>query len=403
MLRRLCSPKFVGLCVWALVGAGGCATRATPAPAPATPGAVAPPGAQEEDPAALLARAEEALEQGKYARASALFSRYLSLAPDVRGEASTGQAYLGLAAAHEARRDCEAAVAALRTYTERFPSAGDRPAAWARQGACHAELGQWEASARSYARALEAPELLPSARVEALARRGYALFNLDRFEDADRALADADAVFARAQQEATERFSTFYFVGMARFYRAAIVHRRFRDAPIRLPKEQMAQDYEAKLKLLVQAQEAYNHTIRAKHMFWVSASGFWLGSLFAEFHDSMMYAPVPDWLTDKQRKVYYEELKKQLGPVIDKAVWVLEKNLETARRLGYESPFIEDTEARLSDLQGMMLAGDTRWGKPTPRLAPAAAQPLEPPEDSRDTERLPVAERKLFVPLPTTL
>jgi tetratricopeptide (TPR) repeat protein len=313
-------------------------------------------------------------------------------------------AYLGLARAHEALQDCAAAVRAYEAYLERFPESVDGPSVHARRGACEAELGKWEASAASYARALEADSLLPSARVEALARRGYALFMLDRFDPADTVLAEADRVFDRAQTAGTERFGTYYFVGMARFYRAAILHRRFRQVEIRLPETVMKQGYLERLDLLARAQEAYNHTIRAKHMFWVSAAGYQLGSLFEEFYDAMMHAPVPSWLDSRQRKIYYEELKKQLRPAVNKAIWVFEKNLETARRLGYESPFIERTEAKLSALQAVLLAGDETWGRPHPRLVPEALAEVAPPEEGAGTaDELDAMNRKLFVPRPTAL
>jgi hypothetical protein len=230
---------------------------------------------------------------------------------------------------------------------------------------------------------------------------------LDRFDDAELVLRRADEVFEAAQAGDTERFGTYYFVGMARFYRGAILHRKFRDVTIVLPEKVMAERFEKKLALLDQAQDAYNHTIKAKHMFWVSAAGFQLGHLFSELYDALMYAPVPTWLDAKQRTVYYEELKKQLRPVIDKAVWVLDKNLQTARRLGYDSEFIERTEAKLGHLQAVLLTDAELHGKPHPRLVPETRSeigrpPEAPPPDAPDAE-LPAADRKLFVPEPTPL
>jgi hypothetical protein len=166
----------------------------------------------------------------------------------------------------------------------------------------------------------------------------------------------------------------------------------------------MAEDFARKFELLTEAQEAYNYTIKAKHMYWVSAAGYQLGSLFEEFYDALMYAPIPDWLDDKQRQVYYEELKDQLRPVVNKAIWVFEKNLETARRLGYDSDFIDRTEGKLSELQGILLAGDTAWGKPHPRLVPEARGEIATGPSGADREEEPPAvDQKLFVPVPTSL
>ncbi|MFO0637070.1 MAG: hypothetical protein U0168_29945 [Nannocystaceae bacterium] len=196
---------------------------------------------------------------------------------------------------------------------------------------------------------------------------------------------------------------------MARFYRAAIQHRRFREVAIELPESVMKQRFEQKLALLVAAQDGYNHTIRAKHMFWVSAAGYQLGALFTEFYDALMHAPVPTWLDAKQRGIYYDELKKQIRPVVDKAIWVLEKNLETARRLGFESEFTAQTEARLSHLQAALASDAPELGRPLPRLADAdgvtAAGPDPGPAapTGAAADAPSPADRKLFVPPLTPL
>lgn len=353
------------------------------------------PAAEPVGPGGLR-EAEAALAAGDAARAVALFSGYLAGTPD---DAGLRQAYLGLARAHEVLGDCAAAVRAYDVYLARF---GDGSAdLYASRGACHAELEEWQASAASYAEAFERAKL-PSAQVEALARQGFALFQLGQFAEADPLLRRADEIYLAAQEKNHERFSTYYFVGMARFYRAAIEHRKFRDVPIRLPEKQMTEDFARKFALLEKAQEGYNHTIKAKHMFWVSAAGYQLGSLFEEFYDAMMHAPVPEWLDEKQRQVYYEELKDQLRPVVNKAIWVFEKNLETARKLGYESDFTARTEAKLNELQAVLLAGDTSLGKPHPRLAPEARPDLSGEIASAQAERNP-EDRKLFIPEMTAL
>jgi tetratricopeptide (TPR) repeat protein len=385
------------LAVVAALGAACAGPAASPSsvPAPSSSAVPAPP------PAATLEQAESALASGEAARAVALFSRVVATggSPD-----ESRQAQLGLARAHELLHDYAAAIRAYDAYVEHFSDAPDLAAVYARRGAGQAQLERWEESAASYARALELAETSPpSFRVEALARRGYALFQLDRLDEADADLARADAIHDDAAAHGTERFANFYFVGMARFYRAAVLHRRFRELPIRLPEARMATDFAAKLDLLVRAQDAYNHTIRAKHVFWVSAAGWQLGSLFEEFYDALMYAPVPEWLDDRQRRVYYEELKKQLRPVVNKAIWVFEKNLETARALGYENPFIDRTEESLAHLQAVLLAGDTNLGKPHPRLATEVAPDDPAPPDHARHEDLSPADRKLFVPLPTPL
>jgi hypothetical protein len=87
----------------------------------------------------------------------------------------------------------------------------------------------------------------------------------------------------------------------------------------------------------------------------------------------MMYAPGPRVARRGPAPAYYEELKNQLRPVVNKAIWVFEKNLETARKLGYDSEFVAQTEAKFSELQAVLLAGDTTLGRPTPASPPRPA------------------------------
>ncbi len=406
----MAAPTVSGFQVAVALALAGCAharpqNRDQP---PDIPGRAAAPAATAEDAAALVAQGEAANEAGRYAEAVALLGRVLAGGPD--DPEILRRTYLGLGSAHEHMRDCAGAVRAYAAHRERFPTATDAPIVAAHEGACLAELGRWDASAARFAAVAAADGQLPSTQIEALARQGYALFNLDRFDDADRVLARADEVFVRAERDQSERFSTYYFVGMARFYRAAIVHRRFREIEIVLPEKVMAKRFKRKLELLVAAQEAYNAVIKAKHVFWVSAAGFQLGHMFGEFYDALMYAPVPSWLDERQRRTYYDELKKQLRPVIDKAVWVLEKNLETARRLGYESEFIAQTEAKLGHLQSVLASDEPGLGRPLPRLVPEEVAELAPvdvprgvPGDNVTDRPTSAADRKLFVPPMTAL
>lgn len=352
------------------------------------------------DPAAVLAEAEAALSADDGARAVALLGRVLQHEATLSPE-QVASAWMSLARAHEKLRDCLAAIRAYETYLSRFPEGEHVLVARARRGACEAELERWEESAATFHAIAELPEQLPSVQVEALAREGYALYMLDRLEQADARLAQADAIYEQAVAEQTERFSSYYFIGMARFYRAAILHRQFRDVEIRLPEAVMEEGFKAKLELLTRAQDAYNHTIKAKHMFWVSAAGFQLGHLFSELYDALMYAPVPEWLDERQREVYFEELKAQLRPVVTKAIWVFEKNLETARRLGYDNDFIQRTEAKLGHLQAVMLSEDATLGHPNQRLAREDdEQAVDAPAAAGDGT---ASDRKLFVPRPTAL
>ena len=318
------------------------------------------------------------------------------------------QAFRGVAETHEKLGDFASASASWSRLAK-FAGAVEEPSAlqyrreaWMRAAACQAELEAWEESAALYLRAAEIGGGRLAERIEAEVRRAYAYYQLDVLDTAEQILVDAEPMLQRAQQE--ERLSEYFFVGMARFYRAAVIHRRFREVPIRLPEARMADDFEKKLALLIAAQEAYNDTIRAKHVYWVSAAGLQLGSLFEEFYDALMNAPVPEWLSEAQRREYYEALKLQLRPVVNKAIWVFEKNLQTATRLGYDNHFVEETEGKLARLQGVLLSGDTAIGEPTARLSsPAGDRAAIEPASPWGRSRTDTADTSRFIPTQTPL
>lgn len=373
----------------------GCTTR---------PATTSPPVASND--AVSLERAEAALAAGDHPRAIALFRRYI--AREDIDSPQRAAAHPGLARAYEAVGDFDAAIQSYAAALALDPQSPQAANWLANQGAAEAELERWEASAESFQRAFDLSEqgagegALPSTRIELLARRAYALFSAQQYEATLETLDLAEAICAEALEKDTERFSTFYFVGMMRFYRAAVLHARFRAIEVSLPETKMAEDFEKKLALLVEAQEAYNATIATKHVYWVSAAGFQLGHLFEEFYDALMHAPVPDWLDERQRRVYYQELKEQLRPVVNKAIWVFERNLETARRLGYETEFTERTEAALARLQSILLSADTQLGEPHPELAPLDSGSVTETDPEREARRSPL-DRKLFLPAPTPL
>lgn len=277
-------------------------------------------------------------------------------------DAQTKDALLGLADAHVALRDYTAAARVHASLLARGDlDAATRISVSFAKGALEAELGEWEASAADYARALELAPPEPSRRVEALVRRGFALFQLDRLDEARAVLADADREWGDSQRDGSERFPSLYFVAMGRFYQAAVLHRRFLEAPIRLPMAQMKADFDRKLELLDAAQRAYNETIAVKHPYWVSAAGYQLGELFERFYVDVSRSPVPVELDAAALRTYERELDAQLRPAIEKAMWVHEQNLAAARRLGYATEFVERSERALARLRSVGLEhGDFR-------------------------------------------
>ena len=268
-----------------------CSPRAPARPRPRAPRPGEPttasqatsPGPTGDLPAQpTLAEAEAALAAGEPARAVALFAGYLAGEHDPAG---ARQAYPGLARAHEQLGDCAAAIRAYDEYLARFAdnAPGDLYAA---RGACHAELEQWQASADDFAAAFTRATL-PSAQVEALTRQGYAYFQLGEFDKADAATQASRRDLPRRPGSSSLSVSPRT---TSSAWPASTAPRSTTGAsatsPSACPRRSWPSDFARKFALLEKAQEGYNHTIKAKHMFWVSAAGYQLGALFEEFYDA---------------------------------------------------------------------------------------------------------------------
>ena len=88
-----------------------------------------------------------------------------------------------------------------------------------------------------------------------------------------------------------------------KYHLGQIPHERFRAIPLRLPEKQMAKDMDDKARLLLSAQRQYIETIKMGNPQWASASGYQVGSLYEEFYDSFVHAPIPpDLMGDGNRR-----------------------------------------------------------------------------------------------------
>lgn len=338
---------------------------------------------------------QDALASKEWSSAAREFALVLQAGPDAQ---QRSEALEGLALSRRALGDCAGANRALTTLIglegAKAPAA-ERQSLLYDRGICYAELQAWERSAEDLQAAL-AEDHDPgfARRMELHARAGLALFQLERFDDAQKELQAGLSELDALDSEVRERLADPYFVAMSHFYLGAIAHRRFSAISLHLPKARMARELEQKAQLIGELQDHYHDAIRVRHVFWVSAAGFQLGSAFASFYDEMMQSPVPPELSPTQRAIFYTELKKKIRPVLLRAVDVYEKNLSAAKKLGYSTPFVEETRARLAHLQHYLVS-DMATG---PFAPPPLAKNLQAQASAAES-----AAEPLFVFTPTPL
>ncbi len=148
---------------------------------------------------------------------------------------------------------------------------------------------------------------------------------------------------------------------------------------------------EDKARLLLAAQRQYIETIKLGNPQWASASGYQIGSLYEEFYDAFIHAPIPDELhgdaNDEKREVYYEELRKKIRILLEKSLRTHEQNLAMLERLGVQNEWRDKSKVAFSKLQ-KMLDPSYKFEFADPSTAGAAtAAPPPPPTPTPPTGR----------------
>ena len=120
----------------------------------------------------------------------------------------------------------------------------------------------------------------------------------------------------------------------------------------------MAKDMDDKARLLLSAQRQYIETIKMGNPQWASASGYQVGSLYEEFYDAFVHAPIPPELMGEanaeKREVYYEELRKKIRILLEKSLRTHEQNLLMLERLGVQNEWRDKSKLAFAKLQKML-------------------------------------------------
>jgi len=155
----------------------------------------------------------------------------------------------------------------------------------------------------------------------------------------------------------------------------------------------MGLDLEEKARLLLFAQRQYIDTIKLGNAQWASASGFQIASLYEEFYEAFVHAPVPPELVgvanDGKRQIYFEELRKKIRVLLEKCLRVHEQNLLMMERLGVQNEWRDKSKLAYAKLQKLLdrASGSTlvdstsptsRMARPRPRRRPPRRSPRRP-------------------------
>lgn len=332
----------------------------------------AQPGGSVEmvDAASLFERGGAAFGDKRFAEAAALFDRLVREYPDSR---YVVPALYNGGLSLEGARDLAGAVERYRRITVEHPDAHDTLDAWFRLGLVHNEAKNYAAAVDTYAQILQRKDLQLGDRIEAMARRGVAQLAQKDVIAAEHSFRDELAYFRAHQSE--ERLESDFFVGMGAYYLGECAHEQYRALPVRLPEKQMSRDLEAKARMLLLAQSRFIDAMRVNNSEWATAAGFQIGSLYREFYDDLVGAPLPPELRGEARDVYLDEVKKQVRSLLQKAVSIHEKNVVMAERIGAQNDWVKRSNAELEQLKKLLLPG------PVTPAATGATAPLAEPKN----------------------
>jgi TolA-binding protein len=393
--RPACSLSFLGI-VLAMFSA--CATKPPPAPAtPATAGqpvteydmdpikitaVKGPEGVHIEsfDAAELFEAAGAALSDKRYDDAIAAYDRLLKEFADSR---YTKAALYNVGLAYQGKKDWAGAVARFKVLSDHYSETADAKDAQFQLGATYAEMENWPASAEVFALILQRKDLTADDKIEALGRRGFAQFKLKDLDAAERTFKSAVAFFEQIALQ--ERLQTDFYLGLCKYHLGEIPHERFRAAPLRLPEKQMRVDMDEKARLLLFAQRMYIDAIKMGNPQWASASGYQVASLYEEFYDAFMHAPVPPELlgtgNEEKRGIYFDELRKNIRILLEKSLRWNEQNLLMMERLGVQNEWRDKTKLAYAKVQRLLDPSAPMDAPPDPAAAtpgPVAAPPPLP-------------------------
>jgi TolA-binding protein len=324
----------------------------------------------------LFEHAGKALSESRFDDAVKVYGKLLKSFPE-SPYARPGLYNLGLA--QIGKKDWGAAVDSFKSLVEKYPSHSDAKDSLFQLGACYAEQNNWPASAEVFARILDRNDLNADDRIEAIARRGFAQFNLNDLDTAEKTFRAAMAYKQKIESE--ERLSTDFYLAFSQYHLGQIFHHRFRKAALRFPEAQLDKDLEEKAHLLLTAQRAYIDTIKFGNPAWASAAGFQVGSLYEELFDAFMSVPVPPNLNAEARTIYQEELHKKIRILLEKSLRWQRENLLMIERLGVSTEWADKSKlayAKLLRLLDPGLPGETE-AIPSGRSPSTAPGPASPP------------------------
>ena len=299
-------------------------------------------------------------EAAKAGRTQDAIARYRQLVTEFPESLYAPVSLFNIAAIYDGQGDPVATITTLRELVAAYPQSRESVEGHLYIAALQSEKQQWADALATLEAALARTNLTYADRVEANARKGYVLLEQTRYDDADLALAAAQAEWRKAP-----RIDDVYYIAMASYYRGELAHRKFLAAPVRLPEDQLLADLEAKRVLAVEAYDRWKDALGYNHAYWATASGYQMSQIFVELWEATVKAPYPTRLAPAGRPKYVVEVHERVRTYLEKALQGHRMNVELAKAYGLETTWSQGSARRMVQVMEM-LAKDANGNFVTP-------------------------------------
>ena len=294
----------------------------------------------------LFRQANDAAKAGQTEQAITLYRRIVVEFPESKYAPIS---LFNIAAIYDGRRDYLQTLATLRELVKAYPDARESIDGHLYIAALQTDHEQYADALATTEEILPRPNLTYADRVEVLARKGYILIELHRYEDAEPVLDSAIATWRQANH-----IEDPYYIAMASYYRGELAHRKFQEAPVRLPDDQMLQDLEAKRVLAVKAYDHWKEALGFKQAYWATASGYQMSQIFVELWAAHVTAPYPKRIDAATRPKYIADVHSNVREHLEKALEGHRMNVELAKAYGVETVWSKASEKRAAQLMELL-------------------------------------------------
>lgn len=219
----------------------------------------------------------------------------------------------------------EEAAARYGQVVERWPRSDDAVHAALRRAECFAQLGRWGEVLDAVEPVRSTPGLPLALRIEGDLRRANALFELQRWPEAEAAyrgiigLQAAARSRPQADPEQAALPASDALIAQAHFGRARVLHELFREVRMTLPEDRFRRDLIRKGEMLDETRTAYMEAVRGGNRYWSPAAGYMIGQLYEDFYLDVLATELPEGLDAVQTRAYFLEMRERLAPALRRA------------------------------------------------------------------------------------